>query len=157
MVDQVKNALFTDKVRGVATLVLLLMILFLVVMAWLFPRNSGVSAQTVVALEGVVKNMTMAAQDMQRAASSQQQVNEALRLQLSERKGTRDKLYDDLLKNYGIDGINGNATNGMQSQNHDQRGGSISQGVSGAYQAGNVLATDAGSQKPTHAGPAAVR
>ena len=157
MVDEVKSALFTDKVRSVVTLVLLLLILFLVAMAWLFPRNSGVSTQTVAALEGVVKNMNVAAQNMQNAAASQQQVNEVLRLQLMERKNTRYILYEDLLMKYGIDNLNGDGAIGLQPQDNNQRGGSVSQGIGGARQSGHVQAADANGQKPAHAGTATVR
>lgn len=157
MVDEVKSALFTDKVRSVVTLVLLLLILFLVAMAWLFPRNSGVSTQTVAALEGVVKNMNVAAQNMQNAAASQQQVNEVLRLQLLERKNTRDILYEDLLNKYGLNNLDSNGTVGLQPQNNNHRGGPVSQSVGGAGQNGHVQAADANSQKPAHAGSAAVR
>ncbi len=108
--SEFKDALFSDKLRGVTTLVLLMIILCIVLLSWMFPKQSSVSEKTLDTLQNVANQMERVGNNIERASLAQEKRNTLLEQQLSDRKDSREKDYDALEQKYGK--YNGNATVG---------------------------------------------
>lgn len=103
MPEVIRETFFSDKVRTIATLVLLATILFVIIGTWAFPRNQGVDQQTVDNLREVTNQIQRAADNFEKQSSSTIALNEELTRQLKQAESVRNEGYDQLLKKYGVD------------------------------------------------------
>ncbi|EBV8434186.1 hypothetical protein NFI00_000051 [Salmonella enterica] len=99
--SELKNALFPDKLRGFMTLILLVIIMCLVLLSWIFPRQSSVSEKTLDTLQNVANQMERVGNNIERASLAQEKRNTLLEQQLQDRKSLRDNDYDALEQKYG--------------------------------------------------------
>lgn len=99
--SELKTALFSDKLRGFVTLVLLVLILCLVLISWLFPKQSDVSEQTLTTLQQVANQMEKVGNNIERANLAQEKRNQLLESELQLRKTNRDHDYDGIYQKWG--------------------------------------------------------
>ena len=130
--SELKTALFSDKLRGFVTFALLVLIVCLVLISWLFPKQSDVSDQTLNTLQKVANQMEKVSNNIERANIAQEKRNQLLESELVVRKQSRDKSYDDMLQKWGRYDPNGSGTpdGGMQQPTIDEGSGYISPGPS---------------------------
>lgn len=127
--SEFKDALFSDKLRGVTTLVLLMIILCIVLLSWIFPKQSSVSEKTLDTLQNVANQMERVGNNIERASLAQEKRNTLLEQQLSDRKNDRENDYNALEQKYGkYDGNAsvGSAAVGVQQQTIDERSRHVS-------------------------------
>lgn len=126
--SELKQAFFTDKLRGLSTLLLLIIILCVVSLSWLFPKQSSVSQKTLDTLQNVANQMERVGNNIERVSMAQEKRNTILEQQLMDSKVTRDAAYKALEDKYGTypgDAKRAATVERLQSETVDERGGHV--------------------------------
>lgn len=98
-----ESTFFSDKIRGAITLFLLLLILGVLGMQYLFPKQQKLDPETLTSLIAATETMRSAATNLEQASKSQIDLNDTLKQQLSQMALARNEGYEQLLKQYGLD------------------------------------------------------
>ncbi|UYE93521.1 hypothetical protein [Shewanella phage FishSpeaker] len=81
----------------------IIIILIVLTLSWLFPRQSSVSESTVGKLNELVTLMNNVNNNVNTAMAEQKKINQALLSNYNKREEFNANAYDDLLKKYGIE------------------------------------------------------
>lgn len=98
-----ESTFFSDKIRGTITLFLLVLILGILGMQYLFPKQQKLDPATLTSLVAATETMRIAATNLEQASKSQIDLNDTLKQQLNQMALARNEGYEQLLKQYGLD------------------------------------------------------
>jgi hypothetical protein len=135
------GAFFTDKVRGVITMFLLVLLVGLWGAQYFWPRHANtLDDQTIDALKDVRGQLERVANNLDKSSEAQTALNQTLARQLDSAKQVRDEGYAKLFKEYGLDlgvaPVDPNDPFGLRAPDHDLGGQPVppSSGSAGADQ-----------------------
>ena len=111
MGEILESTFFSDKLRSIISVVLLVLLMGLIGLSWAFPRESKVSQQTLDTLKEVSGVMKDAALKFEQQSNMTSQLNDTLTKQLQQGEDERNASYNALLQKYGLDPAGGNVTN----------------------------------------------
>lgn len=102
---EIKDMFFTDKLRGIVTLLFMVIITALIAGSWAFPRqtSSNLDEKSLNTLQEVSRQLKTAADNFERQAIESAQLRESLNRTLDIQKGERDEVYNRMLQRYGLD------------------------------------------------------
>lgn len=102
---EIKDMFFTDKLRGIVSMLFMLLLITMVGLTWAFPRqtSSNLDEKSLNTLQEVSKQLKTAAENFERQANESAQLRESLDRTLNLQKGERDDVYNKMLERYGYD------------------------------------------------------
>lgn len=143
MPEVIKGMFFTDKLRSICSMLLLLLLFGAVMMSWAFPRHSSVDKETIDSLKQVSSQIERAADNFKKQSDVTAALNATLQRTLDEQESIRDDKFKTLLNRYGVvmpptvpDPLAGlilsgdNAITGLRPEDHNLRGEYIPPGTS---------------------------
>lgn len=83
----------------------ILAILILLMLSWLFPRQSNVTESTMGKLNDLVVLMEQVNKNVDSVMAEQRVINQTLLTNYNKREEYNNKEYDNLMKQYGLDNI----------------------------------------------------
>jgi hypothetical protein len=130
-----ESTFFSDKIRGLVTLFLLVLIAGFLLFQTIFPHKPTLDQETMQSLQNVTEVLRKAAVNLESAGQSQAELNETLKRQLGDLDTARNKGYEELLEKYGLDvdlptTPGDGLINRMQPRNNDLRGKPVPPGSS---------------------------
>ena len=97
-----ESTFFSDKIRGMITMFLLVLIAGFLLFQALFPHTPTLDKATMTSLVEVTETLRKAASNLESAGQSQAELNDTLKQQLGAMSVARSKGYEKLLKEYGL-------------------------------------------------------
>lgn len=133
---QVFSALFFDKLRGIAVLLLGLGILFMLGMNHFFPKPVELDDRTTEVIVNAAETMRKAANSMETTAQDNIQFMQSMQSELTQQAELRKSNYAALYEQYGIGSMPGNSGSsvagsgfGLQPPPDFGRGGDLPEGT----------------------------
>lgn len=102
MPEVIKGIFFTDKLRSICSMLLMLLLFGAVMMSWAFPRHSSVDKETIDTLKEVSSQIERAADNFKKQSDVTAALNATLKQQLEEQETDRNGKYQTLLGRYGV-------------------------------------------------------
>jgi len=122
-----ESTFFSDRVRGLISIFLLVLIAGFLLFQTAFPHKPTLDKETLQSLQQVTEVLRTTASNLEVTSQGQAELNDSLKKKIGELDVTRKKDYAELLKTYGLDvdlptsGDLDDGHHGVQQRSDDQR------------------------------------